>query len=84
MLAVEQGRFEDADAHYDTALGLEEGLRSPPLVARTKCWYGRMLVARKGPGDVDRATRLLTEASATGERLGMAGLVADAAAALPT
>lgn len=35
ILASMLGRFDQAEAHFETALVLEAGLRSPPLVART-------------------------------------------------
>ena len=39
--------FEDAEAHFDAALALEEGVPSPPLIARSQLWYARMLLARR-------------------------------------
>ncbi len=77
MLAAQQRRWDLAEAHYDTALALETGLRSLPLTARTRCWYGRMLLARRQPGDAERAVRLLDASGDTARQLGMGGLAAD-------
>ncbi len=72
-------RWDDAQRHYEAALVVEEGLRAPPLLARTRYWYGRMLVERGGPGDATRADELLDAAAATAEQLGMARLLEQVA-----
>jgi len=82
MLASATGRSVLAEAHFETALRIETGLRSPPLLARTRYWYGRMLLERSGPGDLGRAKDLLVSSSETAERLGMAQLSAQALALL--
>jgi len=78
MLAAAAGRPTAADAHYETALLLETGLCSSPLLARTRYWYGRMLVDHPGRDHARRADELLTYALDTAKRLGMAGLSAQA------
>jgi hypothetical protein len=83
QLAATVGRFGDSEAHYEAAVALDASLRSPPLLARTRYWFGRMLVNRGGPGDVERAVPLLADSLATAERLGMAALAQDVRAALP-
>jgi DNA-binding SARP family transcriptional activator len=80
QLAATFGRSDDAQRHFESALLVEEGLRAPPLLARTRYWYGRMLVERSRPGDARRATALLGAAAATAEQLGMARLVEQVAA----
>ena len=80
QLAATLGRFGVAERHYDAALHLETGLRSPPLLARTRHWYGRMLLDRNGPGDAERARALLTSAVETAELLGMTRLAVQASA----
>jgi hypothetical protein len=77
MLAAAKRRWDAAEAHYDTALALETGLRSPPLLARTRYWFGRMLLARRHAGDGERAAGLLGAGADTARQLGMAGLTAD-------
>ena len=78
QLAASLGRWDEVDAHYIAAIELETGLRSPPLLARTEYWYGRMLLERGRPGDADRARRLLESAVETAESLGMTRLAAQA------
>jgi DNA-binding SARP family transcriptional activator len=71
QLAATMGRFGDAEEHYEAALNLDAGLRSPPLVARTRYWYGKMLVAAARPGDAELANRLLADSLSTTDQLGM-------------
>ena len=78
QLAATLGRWDEAEAHYIAAIELETGLRSPPLLARTRYWYGRMLLQRGRPGDAERARSLLKSAVETAEGLGMARLAAQA------
>ncbi len=66
QLAETLGRLDDAQSHYETALVVEAGLRSPPLLARTRYCFGRMLLERGRPGDRGRGTELL--ASVAGHR----------------
>jgi hypothetical protein len=80
MLAATLGRLDDAAAHYATALEVEDRMRGRPLAARTRNWYARTLLERDGPTDHDRASRLLQDALATAEELGMAPLAADVGA----
>jgi len=77
MLASERGCWDAAEAHFETALRLETGLLAPPLLARTRHWYGRMLLTRGWAGDGDRATQLLDASAETAERLGMASLLGE-------
>ena len=60
---------------FETALALEEGLRSPPLIARTRLWYGRTLMA----SEPQRARALTRDAFATAKDLGMVTLADDCA-----
>jgi len=69
------GEHENADRLFVAALTFEEdGLRSPPLAARTRHWWARALIER---GEPERAQPLLTASRATAVQLGMAGLVAQ-------
>lgn len=78
QLAATLGRWDEAEAHYSAAIDLETGLRSPPLLARTRYWYGRMLLETGRPGDPDRARDLLGSAVEVAGHLGMARLAAQA------
>jgi tetratricopeptide (TPR) repeat protein len=82
MLAATNGDWEKAEAHYDAALALESRIESAPLLARTRTWYARMLLARHDAGDEQRARALLSTARATAESLGMAGVVSECHAML--
>ena len=73
MAASAVQRWEEAEAHFEAALAVDTGMRSPPLLARTRYWYARMLAARPG-GDLQKATALADEARATAVELGMAFL----------
>jgi DNA-binding SARP family transcriptional activator len=79
QLSATLGRWEDAQALYEGALGIDEGLRSPPLLARTRYWYGRMLVERGARSDTARARDLLAASFETAAGLGMARLATLAA-----
>jgi hypothetical protein len=81
MLAAEAGDGAAAARHYETALRLESGLGSPPLLARTRYWYARTLLAGNDPADVARAEPLVAACLETAERIGMPAL-ADQASAL--
>ena len=78
QLAATLARWDEAEAHYSAAIEIETGLRSPPLLARTRYWYGRMLLERGRPDDGDQARALLESAVETAEVLGMARLTAQA------
>jgi tetratricopeptide (TPR) repeat protein len=76
MLTACLGRHEEAETFYRSALELEERVSSPPLVARTRYWYGRGLLERGSPGDREEAMALLALALETAESRGMKGLAA--------
>lgn len=78
QLAITRAHWDDAEEHLRVALKVDTGLRSPPLVARTRYWYGRMLVDRGDPSDGGRAHEHLTASLTTAEPLGMAGLARQA------
>ncbi|MEE9286423.1 MAG: AAA family ATPase [Dehalococcoidia bacterium] len=71
MAAAAGGRWDAAEEHYRTALRLAHELPvvlEQPDVRRR---YARMLIDRDGPGDRDKAFRLLTEAIAMYRSIGM-------------
>jgi hypothetical protein len=82
MLAATAADWDVAESHYETALALEGGLRSPPLVARTRYWYARLLLDRGREGDRPRAEQLRAGCLATAEQLGMRALAEQARALL--
>jgi tetratricopeptide (TPR) repeat protein len=81
MLLTVMGKWDEAGEAFARALALETELASPPLVARTKYWYARMLVNQAMPADgADRARgqAMVTDVEEASIALGMAGLAADA------
>jgi tetratricopeptide (TPR) repeat protein len=76
LLAHALGRLDEAAELFEEALASTMRAGAPLFVARTQYENARLLRARGGPGDVERAERLLAEARATAESIGMAGLLA--------
>jgi len=75
LLATTLERWDDAERHFEDALTMNERMTSPPLVARTKVDYAKMLLGRGEDADQSRAFALLTEAERIARDLGMAGLL---------
>jgi tetratricopeptide (TPR) repeat protein len=78
MLSATVGRTDEADAQYAAAVELEDRMQAPPLVARTRYWWGRALLTRGHGGDVERAVALLEQCVPTADELGMTRLASDA------
>jgi tetratricopeptide (TPR) repeat protein len=76
VLAATSGRLTPAIAHFEAGLALDEALGARPWVARGKCELARTLVRRAAPGDAVRAVRLLDDAAALAESIGMATVTA--------
>ena len=77
VLATLMDDYAHAERHFEDALETSERICAPPHVARTSSDYARMLLARRGPGDVERATELLGRARWIAQDLGMSGVLAD-------
>ncbi len=75
-------KYEEAQARFEHALEFDAAMGARPFVARTQHQYARMLLARDGPGDRDKALVLLTQALGTAKELGMERLVGRAEALL--
>ncbi len=73
-LAALDGDHGEADRLFAAALAQEEGVRSPPLAARTRHWWARAMIRR---GDTAQALPLIADALETADRLGMQQLSAD-------
>jgi len=71
LLAHLMGRWDDALRHLDEALAANTRINSPPWIANTKWVMAKVLLARNGPGDRERAGLLLAEVLQTTEQLGM-------------
>ena len=82
LLAATRCRYVDAQAHFEQALQFDARMGARPFVARTQHQYARMLLARDGPGDREKALGLLTQALDIAKELGMERLVGRAEALL--
>ncbi|MFZ0248625.1 MAG: AAA family ATPase [Acidimicrobiales bacterium] len=76
------GRYEEAEIHFAQAAELNDRGRLEFSAAATHLQWGRMLSARGGPGDRDRARDLLALAHGAAMGRGYADIARRAAAAL--
>ena len=74
MLAATIGRLDDAQAHFEDALVRCDRLESPTYAAHTQYQFARMLLTRRGAGDVAQAELLARAALETAARIGMRAL----------
>jgi tetratricopeptide (TPR) repeat protein len=82
LLATTMGLWEEAEGHFEAALDLNARLGARPWLARTERGYAQMLLARRRPGDTERARDLLRHALGTAQELGMTTLAERARAHL--
>jgi DNA-binding SARP family transcriptional activator/tetratricopeptide (TPR) repeat protein len=80
MLATIGKRWDDAELHFEDALAMNASMGARPWLAHTEHDYARMLRARDGQGDRERAQELLNRALETYRALGMDTYAAAAAA----
>lgn len=80
LLAATLERWGDAARHFEDALAANERMGARPWLAHTQHDYARMLHARDGRGDRERAQELLDRALGTYRELGMDTYAAAAAA----
>jgi class 3 adenylate cyclase len=78
MLSTAIGHWDEAEAHFDRALAIEEGARGHALMARTRYWQARLFRQRGRPGDARMADAILAAVIDDSSRLGMQGLRARA------
>jgi tetratricopeptide (TPR) repeat protein len=55
ILATTLGRWDDAECHFESALEMNERVRSLPYNVFTEQEYGAMLLKRDGPGDREKS-----------------------------
>jgi DNA-binding SARP family transcriptional activator/tetratricopeptide (TPR) repeat protein len=84
LLATTMQRWGDAERHFEDALEMNERMGVRPWLAHSQHDYARMLLDRDGPGDRERAQKLLDQAVATYEQLGMESYATSASAATST
>ncbi len=82
LLARTLDRLDEADAHFRRAAAANERMGARPWVAHTQHDHARMLLARDGPGDRDRALELLASCHRTARQLGMVALEGKCASLL--
>jgi DNA-binding SARP family transcriptional activator len=73
LLAVQLGRVDEAVGHFEQALEMNERMGARPWLAYTQHDYARVLLARDGPGDPERAEDLLAACRETFRALAMRG-----------
>jgi tetratricopeptide (TPR) repeat protein len=74
LLATTLSRLDEAERHFTDAVEMNERMGARPWAAHTRYDLARMLLARDGPGDRERANELLGRALATARELGMVAL----------
>jgi tetratricopeptide (TPR) repeat protein len=75
MLAAMLERWEEAEEHFETALGRCDLLGARAFRPRVLLEQARVLIARGGDGDRERAGALLEDARSTAEDLGLQGVL---------
>jgi class 3 adenylate cyclase/tetratricopeptide (TPR) repeat protein len=81
-LSAVLGRYIEADAYFARSANFCERADANCFAAQTDLWWGRMLVERNSPGDIERARRLFSRAHASAVAHGYGGIEHDAAEAL--
>jgi hypothetical protein len=82
MLAGAMARRAEAAQHFEDAVRIESGMRSAPLVTRTRYWYARLLCSGPDGQDRSRGRHLAEVAVEAAEQLGMAAVASEARALL--
>jgi len=77
LLAATMRRWEDAERHFEDALRTNAKLGDKPWLAQTRAQYAAVLLARRAPGDRERAQELLQLALDAAEQMGMKKVVED-------
>lgn len=71
MLAATLERWHEAEELFEEALAMNTRIGARPYVGRTQADWARMLLGRGGPGDRERALKLLDEALTIFQEIGM-------------
>ena len=73
VVATTNRLWRDGEAHFERALETDRALGARPWIAHDLHDFARMLAARAGPGDTERARRLAMEAVDAYRELPMGG-----------
>ena len=84
ILAAARGELECAERHFDDAQKMHAAMGAKPWHARTQVSYAELLLARRGAGDVERATEMLADAILVADALGMVVLAEKARRLVPS
>jgi class 3 adenylate cyclase len=83
QLATLLERYDDANAHFAEAVEMHHRVGVRGMLAQTHLAWARMLLARRQPGDAERAREQLKQAQETARELGaLSNIEGDAAALL--
>lgn len=77
ILAATMADWDAAAGHFEDAMATNAAIDARPWLASTQHDYARMLLARDGTGDRERARQLGAAAEALAAELGMGGLSAS-------
>lgn len=83
LLAAAQGQYDLAERHYEDAQRMHVAMGAKPWHARTQVVFAEMLLARRGPGDAERAAEMLADAVVVADALGMVVLAERARRLVP-
>jgi uncharacterized protein HemY len=78
QLAATSAQWDDAERHFEAALIANTNMGATAWVALTQLDFARMLLARDGPRDRERARELAAAALATCRELGLEGYAPEA------
>jgi class 3 adenylate cyclase/tetratricopeptide (TPR) repeat protein len=78
MLAATVGDYTQAEAEFAVAAATHDRIRAPIWFARTQLEWSRMLLARAGSDDIERARDLLVKALEAARKFGLARLEQEA------
>ncbi len=82
LLASTAAEWDEAESYFGAAAAIQERIDAPIFLARTHVEWARMLRARGGPNDAERAHDFLRQALAAARDRGLLKLEADAVALL--
>jgi hypothetical protein len=82
LLATTLRRFDEAESRF-AAAAVHERVGAVAWLARTRLEWARMLLARSGPGDPERAREVLDQALASARTFGLANIEHRATQLLP-
>ena len=74
VLATISGDYAEAERCFTAAAATHERIPAPTWLARTRLEWARMLLARRRPGDTERARGFLDQALATAREFGLANI----------